>query len=289
MRCRRSRARAGRRLQRRPAPTPPRRSPRRRSSAHRRAGRAGLKPPSSRRRTTASSWGTRCTSGSTPMWRKNTRWAWATGWRRSATACGPRQRSDMCASRARSSGGVRCGPTADVEPQQPQRGELAGDRRGDRPRLDQPVHPRSREAASSRRTRPSSTAAGSRPSTVPRTGAVRVDERDVRADGDAVQAGQHPVVVVADRERPAVLGDDLAQVAAVAADGDRRDLQLRVAAVDGLQVVQRAGAVAAAGGQEGEHERAALQQLAGVEHLGPAHLAGGPVAGAALSRAWWRR
>src|SRR4051794_13327331 len=53
-------------------------------------------------------------------------------------------------------------------------------------------------------------------------------------------------------------------------------------AAQALEAVELAGAARAAGGQEGEHERPALGELAEVEDAGAADAARGPVAGRAL-------
>ena len=69
-------------------------------------------------------------------------------------------------------------------------------------------------------------------------------ERELRADGDAVEAREGAVAVVADREAPAALADLLAQVAAVAADRDGGEPDLRDGAARALEAVERVDALA---------------------------------------------
>ena len=69
----------------------------------------GPRPPSDIRRSTRASTGVRTTSGSRPMWRKNTRWACGTSRWRMAIASAPVMRSAMRRSRSRSSRGVGAG------------------------------------------------------------------------------------------------------------------------------------------------------------------------------------
>ncbi len=72
------------------------------------------KPPCFMRSTASASTGMRCSSGSSPMWRKKMRYACGIGCCRSAIACGPRKRSESSRSRSRSSGGLGPGTKANV-------------------------------------------------------------------------------------------------------------------------------------------------------------------------------
>ena len=112
------------------------------------------------------------------------------------------------------------------------------------------------------------------------TACQRVGE--LRADGDAEQARQAPVEVPRHREAPAMAAHERAQVAALAADRDRRHLEPRVARQHALEQIELARALLAARGQEGEHERPALAELARVEDPRAAHGARRALAGRAL-------
>src|SRR5204863_68639 len=87
-----------------------------------------------------------------------------------------------------------------------------------------------------------------------------------RADRDAVDPGQRAVAVVADGERPAVAADQRAQVVAVAPDRHGRDLHAGELAADVVEAVELTRAVAAARGQEHQHDRPALGE--GAAHAG---------------------
>src|SRR3954452_23878955 len=205
-------------------------------------------------------------------------------------AWAPRKRSESIRSRSRVSGGVLPDPrgTASVRSR----------RSGNSSRTSSATQPSaSRGSSSSSSTtgnlvRPAREGADLRAQ--PRGGdradqrlahpAAPVRERDVRADGDAVEVGHGAVAVVADGEAPAVAPDVVAQLVAVALDGHGGDLHAREAGADGLQAVQLGLALRAARREEGQRDRPALPELADVEDLAPPDLAGRADPGGPLPR-----
>src|SRR4051794_15972683 len=206
-----------------------------------------------------------------------------------ATAWAPRKRSDSSRSLSRISGGVLPGPrwTAIVRSR----------RSGNSSRTSSATQPSaSRGSSSSSSTRRTLLigAPRERHQLAPQGGrvlhpdqrldhaAAAVGERDLRADGDAVEVGQRAVAVVADREAPTVAANVAAQVAAVALDGHGGHRDRGEGRAQRLEAVELVLARRAARGEEGERHRAALPQLADVEDLGAADLAGRPRAAALL-------
>src|SRR3954469_18705793 len=199
-------------------------------------------------------------------------------------ACGPRKRSDMSRSRWRTAGGVLADPRSTGVAQSRSSGNSA--------RTSPSTQPSARtgswKSSSSSDTPGVLAAGGQRVEFAPQVdgvGLARADEgladlptprgeRDLGADGHVVEVGQHAVAVVADREPPPVGADRAAQVVAVALDGHGGELDPRIGPAQALERVELVDAAPAARGDEGEHDRPALGELADVEDLRAADLAG---------------
>ena len=181
--------------------------------------------------------GGRSTSGSSPTWRKKTRYAAGTASRRSSRARAPPKRSDSSASRRRTPAGLRPCTARRVGLGQPQAGELGGHAGRDP----------SRARAVAHRAAPAALEVGEPP--LQRGGVLLAEHRaphpaapggegQVRADHDAVEVGQDPVAVLGDRERPPVAQDEPPQRGAVPAQRDGRDLDVGMAAGDAVEDVE---------------------------------------------------
>ena len=187
---------------------------------------------------------------------------------RSATACGPRQRSAARRSRSRTSGGVgpgangtRAATTASPGCSAATAGSTGPATRSGSPPLTRLRPPPARRPAPQRLHAPRQRRLVQERQRRARHLAAAPRERDERADGDAVRVRHGAVAVVADRDPPAALPHRVP----VAAHGHRREGHAGEARRDAVEHADLALALLHAGHDEREHERPVRGELADVE------------------------